>query len=105
MATHERFEWDDAKAEANVRRHSVTFAQAMRVLSDEQSAIFHVERFDEAHSEDEDRYVTAGSDPYARDLVLMIVWTDRDGVTRIISARAATRTERAAYEAEIQKRQ
>lgn len=105
MKRHDRFEWDAAKATANVRRHGVTFAQAMRVLADEFCDVFHIEEFDAEHSSDEDRYITIGSDPYARDIVLIIVWTDRSGVTRIISARLATRSERKAYETEIRRRQ
>ena len=104
MARHDRFEWDDAKAKANIRRHRVSFTDAMRVLSDEYSPDYHVEEFDATHSQDEDRYITAGSDPFAREIVLMIVWCDREGITRIISARAATRSERKAYEREIERR-
>jgi uncharacterized DUF497 family protein len=103
--SHHSFEWDESKAKANLRRHAVSFAQAMRVLGDPSWRLFHVERFDEAHSQGEDRYITIASDPYARDVVLVIVWTDRDAVTRIISARAATGAERNDYESEIQGRQ
>lgn len=105
MRRHSRFEWDATKAKANVRKHSVSFAQAMRVLGDELFAALHVEEFDVAHSEQEDRYITTGSDPHARDIVLAIVWTSRRGTTRIISARLATRAERNAYETEIEKKQ
>jgi hypothetical protein len=77
----------------------------MRVLGDDHYELFHVEQYDEGHSEEEDRYITTGSDPYARDIVLVIVWTDREQITRIISARSASRFERKDYETEIAQRQ
>jgi uncharacterized DUF497 family protein len=63
MAAHKWFEWNDAKAKANLRRHRVNFSDATRVLGDAYASDFHVEEYDAAHSEDEDRYVNTGSDP------------------------------------------
>lgn len=59
------------------------------------SGIDYLEIFDEAHSDTEDRFIAVG--PIRRGLVV-IVWTERDEDTlRIISARWATRRERALY--------
>ena len=105
MRLHDRFEWDAAKARANLRKHAVSFNDAATVLADEQGDRFHVEEYDDAHSTDEDRWVTTASHPSDRRIVLRIVWTPRTnrgtGVTRIIGARPATRQERKDHEEEI----
>ena len=98
--------WDKEKAETNARKHGVTFDQAAEVLLDEEGERFHLEEYDESHGVDEDRFITTASHPACRDVVLVICWTEREDeaerVTRIISARPATRAERRRYESEIQ---
>jgi uncharacterized protein len=105
MRLHDLFEWDEDKAEANLRKHGVTFDQAAEVLADPDGDRLHLEEYDDTHGEDEDRYVTTGSHPANRDVVLVISWTERQTragrVTRIISTRRASRTERRRYESEI----
>lgn len=105
MRLHDRFEWDAAKAKANLRKHSVSFDDAAVVLADALSDRFHIEEYDDEHSMDEDRWITTASHPADRRIVLRIVWTPRWGhrlaVTRIIGARPATRQERMSYEDEI----
>lgn len=107
MRVHARFEWDARKADANKKKHSITFDDAARVLSDDEGDYFHVDEFDALHSDDERRYVTTASHPDCRDIVLRIAWTVRDArggqITRIISARIATRRERLNYAEEISK--
>src|SRR3989442_1486117 len=104
MRLHENFEWDEDKAEKNFKKHGVSFDDAALVLSDEDGDTFHVEEHDDRHTE-EDRYVTTASYPDDRGIVLVIAWTDRSTedakITRIISARAATRGERIRYVKEI----
>jgi uncharacterized DUF497 family protein len=102
---HQNFEWDDDKAQRNLKKHGVSFDDAALVLSDEDGERFHVEEYDHEHSTDEDRYVTTASHPDDRRIVLIIAWTDRSNddnkVTRIISARAAKPAERKRYAKEI----
>ncbi len=50
------FEWDDAKAEANLRKHGVSFAEATTAFADPLAAIFP----DPDHSEDEEREILVG---------------------------------------------
>ena len=92
------FEWNPAKASANVRKHRVSFLEAATVFCDPLAITI----FDPEHSHDEDRYITIGVSPSGR--VLMAAHTDRGGRVRIITARELTRKEREAYEDEIQKR-
>ena len=87
-----QFDWDPAKAAANLRRHRVSFHEAAAVLDDPLSTTFP----DEAHSEDEARLVTLGVS--RQGTVLVVAHTERNDAIRIISARRATRRERAFYE-------
>ena len=107
MRYHEHFEWEAAKARASARKHGVTFDDAARVLGDEAAHEFHVEDYDDAHSMEEERWITTASHPDDRTLVLRIVWTQRGPagapVTRIISARLATREEASGYAEAIAK--
>jgi uncharacterized protein len=84
------YEWDPVKAEANLAKHGVRFADAVIVFSDGRALTLDEPRTDE------ERYVTIGMDALAR--VLVVVWTWRGEATiRLISARRATRTERRQY--------
>ncbi|WP_397405267.1 BrnT family toxin [Phenylobacterium sp.] len=107
MRLHWRFEWDEDKSSRNATKHGVSFEDAAAALSDEHADACHFERYDKAHSSNEDRYVTLASDPQNRFVVYCIAWTKRTGgsgaSTRIISARMATRTERKWYERYIAK--
>ncbi len=87
-----RFEWDRQKAEANLRKHGVSFSEASTVFKDRLS--FTVE--DREHSEGEERFWTIGVSDRGR---LVRVWhTERDDVIRIIGARIPTPHERRQYE-------
>lgn len=105
MRLHETFEWDPDKAIRNAKKHGVKFEDAAITLEDEDASLFHVESFDSAHSEAEDRYVTIASHPFDRSIVLKITWTVRDSsdgrVTRIISARNASPAEVKKYADEV----
>ena len=50
------FEWDPAKADANERKHGVTFDEASTVFGDPLART----RPDPVHSQDEERWVTLG---------------------------------------------
>ena len=50
------FEWDDRKAAANLKKHSVSFEEARSVFVDERAKLID----DPDHSEDEDRFVLLG---------------------------------------------
>jgi uncharacterized DUF497 family protein len=105
MRLHDEFEWDSVKAAGNRRKHGVTFEDAAAVLRDEQGDVYHVDKPDDAGSTGEDRYLTWGSHPDNRSLVLLVCWTDRSTdetrITRIISARRARPHERKTYAEEI----
>ena len=86
------FEWDEAKAAANLAKHGVSFDEAKTVFDDP----LFVDFYDPEHSVDEHRYITLGESQQGR--LLIVAYTGRDEVTRLISAREVTSTEREAYE-------
>ncbi|HSB81166.1 MAG TPA: BrnT family toxin [Candidatus Methylomirabilis sp.] len=86
------FEWDDAKAAANRRKHGVSFDEAATVFDDPLVNIFH----DEEHSVVEDRWIAIGGSNRGRLLVVSHAY--REDRTRIISARKATANEVREYE-------
>jgi uncharacterized protein len=88
----QRFEWDEAKAMLNMRKHGVSFEMAATVYTDALAYTFK----DPDHSIGEERMLTFG---YASDgRLLAVVHTERGRTIRIISARKATRHERGIYE-------
>lgn len=87
-----RFEWDPEKAEANLKKHGVTFQEAATVFGDPLAITFH----DPDHSEEEERYLTFGLSLQNR--LVVISHTERAGKTRIISARLMDRKEKVIYE-------
>ena len=84
------FEWDDAKAEANLDKHGVDFHDAIQVFSD----LRRMEYLDPCREYGEDRFVTVG---VAEGRLLVVVYTERGRRIRIISARQATSRERRTY--------
>ena len=84
------YQWSRDKAAANLRKHSIDFADAVSVFSDDLAITIPDERFDE------ERFVTIGVDGFGR--VLVVVYTLRDDEIRLISVRKATPHERQQYE-------
>jgi uncharacterized protein len=72
------FEWDPQKAERNVEKHGVSFAEASTAFGDPLSLTIP----DPRHSVDEERYVLFGMSERGR--FLAVVHTDRAGATRLI---------------------
>lgn len=92
------FEWDDDKNRTNIAKHHLSFENAHRVFLDP-----HHRSVLQGYVDREERWETTGI--IAGLVVVVVVSTPRlsDGeeVTRIISARRATKRERKAYEEEI----
>jgi uncharacterized protein len=86
-----KFEWDDAKAQANLGTHNVSFDLAKTVFDDP----FAVERLDDREDYGEERFVIIGMGQ--RDILLFVAYTERDERIRIISARRATQYEQDDY--------
>ena len=65
-----KFEWDRAKADANERKHVVSFEEAASIFRD-----FHVDRHDLRRDYGETRFIALGVD--SNGLVLNVVYTLR----------------------------
>ncbi len=83
------FEWEPAKAKANLRKHGVSFPFATRVFLDEH----RLERHD-TRDYGEDRWITIG---VVDEFEFTVTYTTRDERIRIISARKADSHERESY--------
>jgi uncharacterized protein len=83
------FEWDPAKAASNLAKHNVDFAEAIGVFDDPRISTTR-----DARIAVESRYRAIGT---VDDVTLFVVYTLRNGICRIISARRANRRERTVY--------
>ncbi len=83
------FEWDPAKARANLEKHGVDFEDAIRIFDGPT-----LEQEDTRHKYGERRVQALGRIGNA---VLFVVYTRRGPVRRIISARGASHYERETY--------
>ena len=88
-----RLVWDPEKADGNIRKHDVGFAEASTVFGDPLA----IDIDDPAHSQDEPRFVIVGNSLRHRLLVVVYAEPESDTI-RIISARRARPRERRAYE-------
>jgi uncharacterized DUF497 family protein len=99
MYVHSRmalgFEWNPTKARTNLRDHGVSFDEAQTVFSDERALLID----DPDHSGTEERFLILGLSAKLRVLVVVHCYLEEDEVIRLISARKATRKERAQYSA------
>ena len=86
------FEWDPRKATGNLKKHGISFAEAVTVFSDPAARIFD----DPDHSADERREIIIGYS--ARPRLLIVGFTERVGRVRIITARRASRAETRRHE-------
>ena len=85
--------WDPAKARTNLRKHGVSFEEAATVFTTDPLARIHD---DPDHSVGEVREIIAGFSSVGR--LLLVSFTERDGVVRIINARVADHRERKRHE-------
>jgi len=86
------FEWDEEKNRKNIQKHGIDFADAIAIFDDDD----RIEAIDGRNDYGEERIQVIGE---AKPGILMAVYTWRqDGTSRrMISARTASRKERAVY--------
>jgi uncharacterized DUF497 family protein len=90
-----KFEWDEKKAEINLKIHGVSFGEASEVFFDPNA----IEGYDSAHSAGENRFYIIG---FSSRRLLFVVYAQRlrGNIIRIISARKAERKKQKEYEKE-----
>jgi uncharacterized DUF497 family protein len=84
------YEWDEIKNQSNQEKHGISFDDAIDVLKG-----FTIDKIDNRFDYNETRIISIGKTEYA--VIVVIVHTDREGITRIISARKANKIERETY--------
>ncbi len=89
------FEWDEEKAQSNLKKHDVSFEEARTVFGDPLS----ITMTDPRHSAEEERYIDIGMSASGR--LLVVVYTERGAAMRIINSRKAAAREREVYEEQI----
>ena len=87
------FEWNPAKAKANLKKHGVAFEEAATVFFDDRA----VEFYDDSHSDWEDRILLLGLSTKLGLLLVCHCYRESDSIIRIVSARKATRNESKLY--------
>ena len=88
-----RFDWDPDKGEGNLRKHGVSFEEAVTVFYDESALQF----YDEEHGEKEDRFLMLGLSSRWRLLLVCHTYREEESIIRLISARRATKREAGHY--------
>ncbi len=84
------FEWDESKNIINYQKHGIYFEEAIEIFKGD--CLTWVDGRQECN---EVREVTIGQ--LKKNVVIVIIHTDRLGVVRIISARKANKKERRTY--------
>ena len=87
------FEWDEAKNQANMQKHGVSFNEAITVFDDD----YALYQPDPDHSQHEERFMILGYSSALRLLLVCHCYRKSDAVIRIISARKATKFETNQY--------
>lgn len=87
-----KFEWHENKAKMNEKKHGITFDEAITCFYDPYQVAF----YDPEHSEDEDREIMFAYSEKGR--LLVVCYTIRRDLIRLISARLATKHEVKSYE-------
>ena len=87
-----KFEWDENKNRKNIDKHGIDFNDAITIFDD----IDRIESIDDRNDYGEERLQVIG---YAKPGVLVVIYTWRHSETkrRLISARTASKNERALY--------
>ncbi len=86
------YEWDTKKARINLRKHGISFEEAVSVFED----VFSLTMDDPLHSDGEERFIDIGLSKFGN--LLVVVYTERGDKIRLISCRKATSAEKNAYE-------
>jgi uncharacterized protein len=87
---NDEFEWDETKAQANLKKHKISFQEARRVFDD----LFALIEQDFSEDFGEDRFLATG---VVKGVLVTVVYTERGERIRLISARKANSDEQRRY--------
>lgn len=94
------FAWDPVKAQKNVSKHKISFEKASKIFLDP----FALTIYDNAHSAEEERWITLGT--CGTEIIVVVTHTfnhlnSNEVRIRIISARKATKNEQKQYQGKL----
>ena len=89
-----RFEWDENKNVSNQKKHDVAFEDAKTVFYDDYAILFD----DPEHSAEEERFLIIGLAESNGICIVSHCYRESDNIIRLISARRATKAEKATYQ-------
>ena len=92
-AKNDKFIWDTDKYLKNHQKHGITFDEATTVFDDDMAVYL----MDDAHSDDEERFIVIGLSSVANMLMVCHCYRNGDSIIRIISARKADKEETEYY--------
>lgn len=92
-----RYEWNADKDKANLKKHGIGFNDARQIFEND---VFTW--IDNRKDYNETRKISIGS--LGGGIFIVVVHTDKNGITRIISARLAKMKERRLYNEHIKKK-
>lgn len=85
-------EWDNDKNSLNKNKHRITFEEAATIFNDPLELTIS----DPGHSLAENRFISVGQS--SANKLIVVSFTERGGLVRLISARRPTKAERTTYE-------
>ncbi len=91
------FEWDEDKNQSNISKHGIDFEQAKEIFEDPNLLTYEDTRFGYG----EIREISIGQlllTTQQKIIIALVVYIDRDGIIRLISARKASKQEGQGYE-------
>lgn len=84
------FEWDEEKNKENIRKHELGFADAWEIFDAPM-----LTNLDTGEDYGEDRWIGVG---FLKNFIVIVTYTEREEVIRIISLRKALKHERTRFE-------
>ena len=87
------FDWDEEKNRKNLKKHGISFEEAVTVFYDDNAIVFD----DPDHSIDENRFLIIGTSMTNKLCIVSHCYRDDEGIIRIISARLAVKKEKKLY--------
>lgn len=75
-----KFEWDEKKNQVNYRKHRVRFEEACYVFSD----VYALNKFDDDHSDYEDRWIMLGKSPLSNKILALFILTKKLRETKLL---------------------
>ncbi len=89
------FEWDENKNISNIKKHGIDFKDSLKIFSNTM-----ITKVDDRKDYKEKRWISLGN---LENIIVILVYTKRGKIIRIISIRKANKSERKIYYDRINK--